>query len=70
MSYSDVSSRKFVTHSEAARIRGVIGRTIDRWARQGIIPPPVKINDRKYHDIEGLLGAQDPAHPKESEEAA
>lgn len=51
----EITGRKFISHSAAALLRGVSGRTLDRWAAAGIIPRPVKINDRKYHDIEKLL---------------
>jgi predicted DNA-binding transcriptional regulator AlpA len=27
---------------------GVTDRTIDRWLSQGVLPPPVRINRRRY----------------------
>jgi len=29
---------------------GISVKTLDRWARRGIVDPPVKINKRKYGD--------------------
>lgn len=54
-SIPDGSSPQFVSHSQAARMRGVSGRTLDRWAAAGIIPAPTKINERKYHEVDKLL---------------
>jgi len=49
-----VTGKKFVPHTTAARIRGVSTRTLDRWVAAGIVAPPVVINKRKYHDLENI----------------
>jgi DNA-binding transcriptional MerR regulator len=50
---------EFVPHSEAARIRGVSSRTIDRWIAAGILQRPEKINGRKYHKRRNLLQVEE-----------
>jgi DNA-binding transcriptional MerR regulator len=35
----------------------VCTRTLDRWAEAGIIPPPQRINGRKYHDAAQIESA-------------
>jgi hypothetical protein len=45
------TGRRFVPHAQAAKIRGVSGRTLDRWIASGILPQPEIINRRKYHDL-------------------
>jgi predicted site-specific integrase-resolvase len=44
-----------VANSRAAKMRGVSTRTLDRWIAAGIIPPPEKINGRKYHKLGDIL---------------
>ena len=46
---------KRVSHSIAAQLRGVTGRTIDRWIAAGILPRPEIINRRKYHLFENVM---------------
>ena len=36
--------------SAYARRRGVSSKTIDRWTTAGRLPPPERINGRKYRD--------------------
>ena len=50
----EVTGKRFVSHSQAAKIRGVSGRTLDRWIEAGIVPKPEIINRRKYHLIEKI----------------
>jgi DNA-binding transcriptional MerR regulator len=45
---------KRVSHSRAAEMRDVSGRTLDRWVRAGLLPQPEKINNRKYHLLTDL----------------
>lgn len=49
--------QKFITHTGAARIRGICTRTLDRWIKAGIVQPPTVINGRKYHDVEAIESA-------------
>jgi hypothetical protein len=43
------SRRVLIPHTQRARGLGICARTLDEWARLGIVEPPVKINGRKYH---------------------
>jgi hypothetical protein len=43
-------SKQRLTHSAFAALRGVSGRTIDRWVAAKILPPPEYVNGRKYWD--------------------
>jgi predicted DNA-binding transcriptional regulator AlpA len=36
-------SRRFLTKKAVAERQGVTTRTIDRWMRKGLFPPPVKL---------------------------
>jgi predicted site-specific integrase-resolvase len=54
MALPEITGKRFVSHSQAAKIRGVSGRTLDRWIADGIIPKPEIINKRKYHLIEKI----------------
>jgi DNA-binding transcriptional MerR regulator len=47
----------FISHAAAVQKRGVCTRTLDRWAEAGIIPPPQRINGRKYHDAAQIESA-------------
>ena len=38
--------------SKHAERRGVSVKTLDRWVEQGILPPPVRINNRKYFNAD------------------
>ncbi len=58
VSQIEPSQDEFVPHSQAARIRGVSGRTIDRWIDKGILPQPEKINGRKYHRVRDLAAVK------------
>jgi DNA-binding transcriptional MerR regulator len=56
MSLEEVSrpkSRRLQTRSLCERY-DVVGRTIDRWVEQGILPPPIIINRRRYWDEQEL----------------
>jgi predicted site-specific integrase-resolvase len=53
------AGRQLIAHSRAARSCGVCTRTVDRWVASGLLPPPIVINNRKYHvvaDIERVGG--------------
>jgi len=70
MTRSEVTSRRFVSHAVAARMRGVSTKTLDRWAAAGIIDKPETINGRKYHEIENvevIKGASRKAAPAKTE---
>jgi hypothetical protein len=43
-----------ITHSGAARWRGVCTKTIDRWVEKGILARPEYVNGRKYHHVENI----------------
>jgi predicted DNA-binding transcriptional regulator AlpA len=47
----------FITHSQAALIRGVSTKTLDRWAAAGLIPQPFRMAGRKYHNYKALMAA-------------
>jgi hypothetical protein len=38
-----------IPHTQRARQFGICTKTLDEWARLGIVDPPVRINGRKYH---------------------
>jgi predicted site-specific integrase-resolvase len=46
--------QKYYSHPTAAKVRGVSTRTLDRWVKAGIIRPPIRINQRKYHRAEDI----------------
>jgi DNA-binding transcriptional MerR regulator len=43
--------RQKLPHGQKAVQLGVSTRTLDRWIADGILPPPDRVNGRKYHDI-------------------
>jgi predicted DNA-binding transcriptional regulator AlpA len=45
---SDPPRPGLLTHRRFADKCGVATKTIDRWTEAGILPPPVRINTRKY----------------------
>jgi predicted site-specific integrase-resolvase len=51
MSLEDNSKpkRRLRTRSLCERY-DIVGRTVDRWVEQGILPPPMKINGRRFWD--------------------
>jgi DNA-binding transcriptional MerR regulator len=56
------SAQRKLTHSKKAAQQGVSGRTLDRWVKDGIIPPPERVNKRKYYDAD--------SQPRRDREAA
>jgi predicted site-specific integrase-resolvase len=40
--------RRFLAWRQKAERHGVSTRTLDRWAKRGIISAPVRVNGRKY----------------------
>jgi len=50
------------TWSNLAAQHGVSTRTLDRWAENGVIPPPEYINGRKYGDPD-YTPRRDPGPP-------
>jgi hypothetical protein len=50
----EVTGKRFISHTAAARQRGVCTKTIDRWVEKGLIERPTVINGRKYHAIETI----------------
>ena len=49
----EVTGRR-VSHGQAAKMRGISGRTLDRWVAAGIVPKPEIVNKRKYHLLEHI----------------
>jgi DNA-binding transcriptional MerR regulator len=43
-----VPEGKLVPWSAKAQEKGISVKTLDRWVAQGLIDPPIRINNRKY----------------------
>jgi hypothetical protein len=57
MKHTETTDARFLKHSAAAKLHDVHPRTIDRWAAQGIIPAPRRVNGLKYYDVAALAAA-------------
>jgi hypothetical protein len=56
--FSEITAEsKYVKARIAAQIHGVHVRTLDRWARAGLIDRPRVINRVKYFDVATLMAA-------------
>jgi excisionase family DNA binding protein len=53
---------EFLKKADVARLLNVSPRTLDRWARSGRLPPPVRLSDRtlrfRRSDIQKYLDDQ------------
>ena len=53
------------SHTRFAERNGINIRTLDRWVKDGLVPPPRRINGRKFYDVstapKGNIGKVVPA---------
>jgi predicted site-specific integrase-resolvase len=54
-SASRLAAHVLVSHGEAARIRGISTKTLDRWVKAGLLPEPERIRGRKYHRVDAVV---------------
>jgi predicted site-specific integrase-resolvase len=45
-----------VNHSEAARLKGVSTKTLNRWVEAGLVRKPEVVNKRRYYDLADIEG--------------
>jgi hypothetical protein len=57
MANTESRRRKYLRRKDAADRYGVVVRTIDRWARTGIIPAPVYVGRLPLFDNDALDAA-------------
>jgi DNA-binding transcriptional MerR regulator len=50
MGIEEISRKRRLQTRSLCERYDVCGRTIDRWVEQGILPPPLIINRRRYWD--------------------
>jgi hypothetical protein len=54
---------------QVAQRCGVSVKTVKRWGATGILPPPIKVNGRDYHE-RGVMPQRDPPRARRKPPAA
>ena len=49
-----VRKKKLLPARDVLARYGIVDRTADRWVESGILPDPIRINNRRYWDEEAL----------------